>query len=329
MTVTRRNVLDDPRGRARFLDGCVQLSRLDSPLTAGEADELLGSQVPGWSMRGDPGVRLSWWDLFVLWHYVSMQLATAGAGSNRAHGGPIFLPWHRMYLIRLEEVLQDVTQDAQLALPYWDWADDGELIASQQFRTVLWTDSHLGPARGDVVSGSLGELRVRLTQRWTAQTGQFLEAHAPRPVRRAAGTDRQVRTLPTRAHVARCMQEAVSDTPGWDINSAGFRNHLEGWRPDPPGLHNRVHVWIGGDMSPGTSPNDPVFYLNHCNVDRIWEARMRRSPLPYLPTQTTPGAPAGHRLEDPMVALIGEPMTAQDVLDPTDWYVYDDLAVDT
>ena len=25
-------------------------------------------------------------------------------------------------------------------------------------------------------------------------------------------------------------------------------------------------------MAPATSPNDPVFYLNHCNVDRIWEA---------------------------------------------------------
>src|SRR5829696_1697483 len=37
-------------------------------------------------------------------------------------------------------------------------------------------------------------------------------------------------------------------------------------------MHNQVHVWIGGDMGPATSPNDPVFYLNHCNVDRIWEA---------------------------------------------------------
>ena len=37
---------------------------------------------------------------------------------------------------------------------------------------------------------------------------------------------------------------------------------------DGPRLRNLVHVWVGRDMSPGSSPNDPVFFLNHCNVDR-------------------------------------------------------------
>ena len=35
-------------------------------------------------------------------------------------------------------------------------------------------------------------------------------------------------------------------------------------------MHNLVHRWVGGSMGPGTSPNDPVFFLHHCNVDRIW-----------------------------------------------------------
>ncbi len=34
--------------------------------------------------------------------------------------------------------------------------------------------------------------------------------------------------------------------------------------------------WVGGDMAPGTSPNDPVFYLNHCNADRMWTSWMER-----------------------------------------------------
>src|SRR5262249_13417655 len=42
---------------------------------------------------------------------------------------------------------------------------------------------------------------------------------------------------------------------------AGFAIVLEGWSADPrfraPWLHNAVHVWVGGDMSPSTSPNDP------------------------------------------------------------------------
>lgn len=329
MTVTRRNVLDDAAGRAAFLAGCVELSQRSAGVTGADVDALLGPQVPGWSMRGDGAIELSIWDIWVLWHFVAMSLPTAGGRSNRAHSGPVFLPWHRLFLIRLEEVLHDVTGDDDVAVPYWDWADDGELPASQQFRTVLWSDTHLGPARGAVTRGPLADLRVRLTAGWTASTGGFLEVHPPRPIVRAAGTDLQVRTLPTRADVAACMAQAVYDAPPWDGDAAGFRNHLEGWRPSPPGLHNRAHVWIGGDMQPSTSPNDPVFYLNHCNVDRIWEARRRRSGLPYLPIATSPAAPPGHRLDDPMVALVGASLTPGDVLDPTPWYVYDDLAVDT
>ena len=32
-------------------------------------------------------------------------------------------------------------------------------------------------------------------------------------------------------------------------------------------MHNAVHIWVDGDMGPGTSPNDPVFFLHHANVD--------------------------------------------------------------
>ena len=34
--------------------------------------------------------------------------------------------------------------------------------------------------------------------------------------------------------------------------------------------HNQVHVTIGQDMVTFMSPRDPVFWLHHCNIDRIW-----------------------------------------------------------
>ena len=34
--------------------------------------------------------------------------------------------------------------------------------------------------------------------------------------------------------------------------------------------HNRVHGRIGGDMGTYMSPLDPIFWLHHANVDRIW-----------------------------------------------------------
>lgn len=124
------------------------------------------------------------------------------------------------------------------------------------------------------------------------------------------------------------------DRWNWDSGSTAFRNRVEGWLDpnrvhswSPPQLHNRVHMWVGGDMAPGSSPNDPVFYLNHCNVDRIWEAWMARHGRTYRPVAGDEAAPQGHRLDDMMVALLGDAMRPSDVLDPSQWYAYDDLAV--
>jgi len=37
--------------------------------------------------------------------------------------------------------------------------------------------------------------------------------------------------------------------------------------------HNRVHNQVGGSMGEvPTAPEDPIFWLHHCNVDRLWSA---------------------------------------------------------
>lgn len=57
------------------------------------------------------------------------------------------------------------------------------------------------------------------------------------------------------------MIQFISDTDSFDQ----FRRNLEGLP------HNSVHAGIGGDMNYATlSPNDPIFYMHHRNVDRIW-----------------------------------------------------------
>ena len=34
--------------------------------------------------------------------------------------------------------------------------------------------------------------------------------------------------------------------------------------------HNNVHNNIGGWMPSASSPRDPIFFMHHCNIDRIW-----------------------------------------------------------
>ncbi len=37
------------------------------------------------------------------------------------------------------------------------------------------------------------------------------------------------------------------------------------------GIHGAVHIWVGGTMSDASvSPADPVFWLHHANLDRLW-----------------------------------------------------------
>ena len=320
----RRDIQASQADRDLYVEGCVRLSGQPTGLTAQRVGELLGPQVPGWQLRGDPTVVLSRWDLYVLWHYVAMNLGTAGQGSNRAHGGPVFLPWHRLFLLRLEQDLQNILQRPDFGLPYWDWAKD------RQLTSTLWRADWLGTARGRVTSGRIGALRVRLTGNRSLVAGGFLQAHQPRPIERQGGLDSTFRQLPRKSDVAACLLEEDYDLAAFDIGADGFRNHVEGWAPSPPGLHNLVHVWVGGDMAPATSPNDPLFYLNHCNVDRIWETWMTRAgSRGYVPDGTEAGGNVpGHNLNDPMVALLGDTLTPIQVLDPAQWYNYDNLTVD-
>lgn len=319
MTAVRTHILADPTAAHRYLDAAVGLSTELTSVTARSAGQVIARVIPGFRMRGIEQT-LSVWDLFVVWHWTSMQLATSppAAMRNLAHGGPVFLPWHRMYLLRMEQQLQRHSGDADAGLPYWDWAlAGGDLPAAQQLQQVLWTDAFLGPARGTVTTGPLAGHVVRIEER-----DDGLWSIPPRPIERAAGV--RVATLPRSLDVRGALDNDRYDRDPWDSSVVTHRNLLEGW-VNGPGLHNRVHVWVGGDMLPGTSPNDPVFFLNHCNVDRIWESWMTARGRTYEPGNGVPGAPTGHRIDDDMVALLGQSFTPRQVLDPGAWFSYDVL----
>lgn len=277
-----------------------------------------------------PDTVLSTWDLFVLWHYYTMNVATpTGSNRNAAHRGAVFLPWHRWMLLLLELHMQRVLGDPDFGLPYWDWAADGDLPPAEQPASPIWSANALGGDGTPVTSGPFvfdpadpDSFRVRVTE--NLLTGR-LEA-GERGLRRQLAQS-SFDTLPTSAQVSDCLGLTIYDRSPFDRNSGGFRNRLEGWSGAAgPGLHNRVHVWIGGDMGPGTSPNDPAFYLNHCNVDRIWEAWMLAGGRIYAPDDGAPEALFRHRLSDPLVSMLTsfEPRVS-DMLDISSFYTYDAL----
>jgi hypothetical protein len=52
-----------------------------------------------------------------------------------------------------------------------------------------------------------------------------------------------------------------------------FTDSIEG------GPHNGVHNWVGGAMSdPTISPEDPIFWMHHANIDRLWNIWQGNNP---------------------------------------------------
>lgn len=45
------------------------------------------------------------------------------------------------------------------------------------------------------------------------------------------------------------------------------------------GMHDGVHVWVGGTMGViDTAPADPIFWMHHANIDRIWSLWQQQNP---------------------------------------------------
>jgi tyrosinase len=137
-----------------------------------------------------------------------------------------------------------------------------------------------------------------------------------------------ISTLPTTARARAAIDLDIYDEPNWGVDSSNtMRNVGDGWQPDPPGMHNRVHVWIGGDMAPASSPNDPVFFLNHCNVDRLWTAWQQKHPnIPYLPGSNAAASLKFHRLSDKLFSVFSNAPKVSDLPDVADVYAYDTVA---
>jgi len=327
----RANILTNTTARDQYIEGVTRLkNEFTGPTTAS-----LG--IPG------PTRQVSTYDLFVVWHHVAMMTFTPPTQNDRnaAHRGPVFLPWHRFMLLQLEMNLQRVLNEPNFGIPYWDWAADGELAVPQQRTARIWSANYMGGSGSPVTTGPFA-FRANDSTSWRVRiaaniNGQLVQTN--RGLRRELGAAVQglpnPNRLPRKAHTAAALNEPAYDVAPWDTTSAGFRNLIEGWQANPaippPSLHNRVHVFVGGDMGPSTSPNDPVFFLNHCNEDRIWEAWMQRPPaghgLVYVPRQSASATLRGHRLNDTLNSLLSASTTPAQMLNVTSRYTYDSLDV--
>lgn len=268
------------------------------------------------------------YDRYVVMHQQSMDNLTPWPSDpranprptmrNSAHRGPAFLPWHRQFLGQFEKDLQRISGNPNLGLPYWDWeidstfpdflGGDGVLFqfgiaepiafwfAVQEGPFSFDTETFSGWIAADVNGAGVAPLQRRFGTEEVAKRDPITHD----VIRDATGAVIMVPvTLPSKKDVEDVLLLTEYDDGSWDeaFDLKTFRNVLEGWWRGPA-LHNQVHVWVAGSMGPGTSPNDPTFFLHHCNIDRIWaEWQSQPTSGQYEPQA---GGPPGHNLRDPM-----------------------------
>ncbi len=220
-----------------------------------------------------------------------------------AHRCPSFLPWHRRLLLDFEQALRSV--NPSVTLPYWDWTVDRTATAT------MWGANFMGgngrTSDGQVTTGPFAYSTGNWTLNVTVDTRKYL----------GRGFGIYETSLPTATQLQKVLGITPYDAAPWNSASpVGFRNQLEGWLG--PNLHNRVHDWVGGTMSSGASPNDPVFWLHHCFIDKLWANWQAAHPgAGYRPTTATTDVIS---LDDPMPPWTDT--TPRDMLNNAPFYTY-------
>ncbi|MCY3812055.1 MAG: tyrosinase family protein [Gammaproteobacteria bacterium] len=189
-----------------------------------------------------PGSSVNVYDQFVAMHRYA----------SRAHGTSDFLPWHREFIRRFEAALGTV--DPSVSLPYWNWGL-GEAYETR----VLFEDGRMGPrpeTEGPVESGYFSEQGLHelawapVLHRGVAQSSN-------------GAPERRVE-LPTREVVLDLLKRPAHQP----LRDSNLEN-----------VHGTPHTWVGGAMGDSTiSPSDPIFFLHHAQVDRIWALWQRFHP---------------------------------------------------
>ena len=63
-----------------------------------------------------------------------------------------------------------------------------------------------------------------------------------------------------------------------DVRAASGRKKFAPFQRLLEQVHNNVHLAVGGEMATAESPADPIFWLHHANVDRLWALWQERNP---------------------------------------------------
>ncbi|MDA9393094.1 hypothetical protein WN73_21490 [Bradyrhizobium sp. CCBAU 45394] len=228
------------------------------------------------------------------------------------HQSWFFLPWHRGYLASFEAAIAKTVKDlggpADWALPFWDYSESLSINRNARLLPRAFVERTLA-------DGSPNPLWSRRAQ--------------------AVGGDFELDETAISTAALR-FTNFTNSRPGVP---SGFGGPVTGFNPgggDNGGVenvpHNRIHVKVGGDTGfmsdPSTAALDPIFWLHHANIDRLWEVWRNQGPQFRDPSDAQWLTSVVFKMHDGD----GEPITFRcvDMLDTTNvmhGYTYEGVAV--
>ena len=179
----------------------------------------------------------------VSWLGFANQHGNAKAYKFCPHGDWYFLPWHREYTLMYERAASVLTKNPGFALPYWDWT------ALRDYPAAFASATYKGKPNPLYVKG-----RNALTGK-NALTDAIVGPAVMQEIYRE--------TVYEAFGTSRNPKQRDLD-PSWVVRGGGYQGRLE----STP--HNLVHNSIGAFMPGPNSPRDPIFFMHHGNIDRIW-----------------------------------------------------------
>jgi tyrosinase len=176
------------------------------------------------------------------------------AALDQAHGDAGFLPWHRAYLLDLERELQNI--DPSVALHYWRFDKPAPKLFTRDF---------------------MGETQAApLPTGPQAPPGAAVSFSPTNPLRFWV-TD-NVPGIPRSRYFDPASAQGASGRGGPVLNEQATLklgeaqgSLYEDFLPMEIQPHGAAHVSFAGPISVArTAPRDPLFFLLHSNVDRLW-----------------------------------------------------------
>ena len=180
------------------------------------------------------------------------------------HGSWYFLPWHRGYLLAFEKVVRATLATlpgapTDWALPYWNYFKAGQNGLPPEFASSAWPDgANDNPLFEAARYGPDDDGHV------------FVETAGQHAVEESTA-------FSDFAFVG--VGVGYAGSPGFGGPETDMFHHNKG---SHGGLeaqpHDMVHANVGGMTRPGlmsdpdTAALDPIFWLHHANIDRLWES---------------------------------------------------------